>query len=334
MDSILSQIRNIDRVLIIDDGSSDLTPEICDAYLINQPQVDVIHKENGGVSSVRNLGIKLTRTDWLFFVDGDDQLSPYALENMQQYLDDTSSEVLLFLFESIDETGKLVSETTKTSGEEDFICGDELTLWKQTVLYTNQVEKAKYASFSRGASWGKLFRTKFLQNNNILFDERLPVSEDLVFAFKYLHFAKQLRLIYKTVYQYRQSIVGISRNFSAHVLSKIRYVGDSYKEVLVFFDEYEIKDYHEGYIDRCMRQAVWALKSGPYHSGCHWKRNQRIAWIRKLVSIPWVEEAVTEYPHIERTDNLCLLISILLKLRLLNIMDILFHSYIAIRKRK
>ena len=172
------------------------------------------------------------------------------------------------------------------------------------------------------------------QDNNVFFDERLPVSEDLIFTFRYLHFAKQLRLVYKIAYQYRQSVVGISRNFSESALSKIRYVGDAYKDVLDCFDEFETRVYYEGYVDRCMRQAVWALKSGPYHSACPWNRNQRIAWIRELVMIPWVNEAVNKYAGIERTDKLCLIISLLLRYRLFSLMDVLLHSYNAVRKRR
>lgn len=82
VDSILNQTyRNIE-VILIDDGSPDLCPEICDQYAVKDSRVRVLHKENGGVSSARNAGLDIARGEYITFVDSDDYLEPCMYEMM------------------------------------------------------------------------------------------------------------------------------------------------------------------------------------------------------------------------------------------------------------
>lgn len=82
VNSILNQTyRNIELILV-DDGSPDLCPRICDQYAANDSRVRVLHKENGGVSSARNAGLDIARGEYIAFVDSDDYLEPCMYEMM------------------------------------------------------------------------------------------------------------------------------------------------------------------------------------------------------------------------------------------------------------
>ena len=72
IDSILYQSFNDFEVLLIDDGSIDNSGEICDEYAVKDSRVRVFHKENGGVSSARNVGLGNAVGEWVTFVDSDD----------------------------------------------------------------------------------------------------------------------------------------------------------------------------------------------------------------------------------------------------------------------
>ena len=72
LDSVLSQTYKNLEILVVDDGSSDCTGEILDDYEKKDQRIRVIHKENGGVSSARNIGIEAATGDYIGFVDGDD----------------------------------------------------------------------------------------------------------------------------------------------------------------------------------------------------------------------------------------------------------------------
>ena len=78
IDSILSQSLTDFELLLIDDGSIDGSGAICDAFAEKDNRVRVFHKENGGVSSARNLGLNEAKGEWVCFVDSDDELMPNA----------------------------------------------------------------------------------------------------------------------------------------------------------------------------------------------------------------------------------------------------------------
>ena len=79
IDSILAQTFTDFELLLIDDGSRDKSGEICDEYANKDCRVKVFHKENGGVSSARNLGIDESKGEYLFFVDSDDIISSFYI---------------------------------------------------------------------------------------------------------------------------------------------------------------------------------------------------------------------------------------------------------------
>ena len=86
IESILTQTETDFELLLIDDGSKDKSGLICDEYAQKDERVNVIHKENGGVSSARNLGIEKANGEWICFIDADDYVRQDFLSNIQQYL--------------------------------------------------------------------------------------------------------------------------------------------------------------------------------------------------------------------------------------------------------
>jgi len=80
LNSIISQTCVSWECILIDDGSSDNSGSICEGFAHKDTRFKVIHKENGGVSSARNLGIEKAQGKWLYFCDADDTLVPQALD--------------------------------------------------------------------------------------------------------------------------------------------------------------------------------------------------------------------------------------------------------------
>ena len=80
IDSILAQTFTNFELILVDDGSPDNSGKICDDYAARDPHICVFHKENGGVTSARSLGVENAKGEWVMFVDGDDKIFPYALD--------------------------------------------------------------------------------------------------------------------------------------------------------------------------------------------------------------------------------------------------------------
>lgn len=87
IDSVLAQTYADFELLLIDDGSKDKSGEICDEYAQKDARVRVFHKENGGVSSARNLGLDNARGEWVAFVDSDDYIEENYLKSFEGNLD-------------------------------------------------------------------------------------------------------------------------------------------------------------------------------------------------------------------------------------------------------
>lgn len=95
IDSILTQTHKDIELLLIDDGSTDLSGYICDRYAAEDNRVSVFHKSNGGVSSARNFGIDNANGDWIMFVDGDDWIDTKFIEKMLTKAADEDADIVM-----------------------------------------------------------------------------------------------------------------------------------------------------------------------------------------------------------------------------------------------
>ena len=100
IDSVLAQTYKDFELLLIDDGSKDSSGTICDEYAAQDARVKVFHKENGGVSSARNVGLDHARGEWIMHLDGDDWIEHDMLERLIQkgYFSKGSLEVLFLSY--------------------------------------------------------------------------------------------------------------------------------------------------------------------------------------------------------------------------------------------
>lgn len=107
IESILKQTCENIEILLVDDGAKDSSGKICDSYAKKDKRIRVIHKENGGLSDARNTGAAQARGKYLFFVDGDDSVSPFMVEKAVNCAEKLQADMVFFDFESIEEeTGR------------------------------------------------------------------------------------------------------------------------------------------------------------------------------------------------------------------------------------
>ena len=190
IDSILAQAFTDFELLLIDDGSKDKSGEICDEYAVKDKRVRVFHKENGGVSSARNLGLDKAQGEWVYFVDSDDLVLADALETFNG-LTKSNSELVMAGFCTSEENG-MVREQPK--------------LMRQCELSVVEALKEMYAPSDfcyQGYLCCKLFKKKWIQQNHLRFDENISFNEDRLFIVKYLCCSKAcISYTTKAVYNY------------------------------------------------------------------------------------------------------------------------------------
>lgn len=187
LDSILTQDFADFELILVDDGSSDGSGEICDEYAEKDNRIVVIHKENGGVSSARNVGVAAARGDFIGFVDSDDLIEPNMYKLMLRVQQETGAEIVQCRHNRSSEIASLPeSNACKIITGEEFV----RDLFKLTGSdYTNQV-----------ALWAKVYCRK-LWHRGILF----PLGhdyEDEQETYKVCLQAEKIALIPDVLYHY------------------------------------------------------------------------------------------------------------------------------------
>ena len=173
LDSILVQKYDGLEVLLIDDGSTDGSADICKEYTGKYPCFTYIHKDNGGASSARNTGIKLARGKWIFFIDADDVLPSDAIKSLTALSVDENADLIV--------GGYSINDTKKNTTT--VFCVPEPVLNRTEAANMLFLEN-KYGY--QGYIWNKLFRRSVIAGNDILFDEHYAFNEDRLFCVEFV----------------------------------------------------------------------------------------------------------------------------------------------------
>lgn len=200
VDSVLEQsFKNIE-VILVDDGSPDKCPEICDCYAKQDDRVIVVHKENGGLSSARNAGLKIARGRYIYFVDSDDWIVGNALEILLTIMQNTKSDVVIASYD-------LFFDETKTIEELPIKIKDEVISGRDVVDKLTGGQGASYV-----IACNKLYKRELFQT--ISFREGY-IHEDCIIAHRIFGQCNSVACTSQAVYFYRRrtnSIMGMGRN--------------------------------------------------------------------------------------------------------------------------
>ena len=109
VDSIINQTYKNLEIILVDDGSPDLCPVMCDKYAERDSRITVIHKENGGLSDARNFGIDAASGEYIAFVDSDDYINENYIEKLSEAMHKDNADISLCSLLVVDEKGKKLS---------------------------------------------------------------------------------------------------------------------------------------------------------------------------------------------------------------------------------
>lgn len=189
VDSVLSQAYPGVEVILVDDGSTDDSPVICDAIAAAFPSVKVIHKDNGGVSSARNAGLSAAAGDHVMFLDSDDILTPDSLRLMAV----EEADLVLAGFRKI--TDARVTEVNVPEKHAVYAGLEDMNLFLDDVI-------GEKDCFLLNSSCFKLYRRSLITGQDLKFDESLRYGEDKMFVFSYLLYASSAAVVPQPVYDY------------------------------------------------------------------------------------------------------------------------------------
>lgn len=229
VDSVLSQTYSNLEILLIDDGSTDSSGEICDEYATRDGQIRVIHQKNGGLSAARNAGLDAASGQYICFIDSDDFVAPHFLEVLYRALQEEKAQVSACVYRRFQD-GQITAEEI---------------LMQQRIAWTRHeaiLELTKTADHRRGEfvaiSCNKLYIRSLFENL------RFPVGKLHEDEFMILPLLLQIERMVKcedVLYFYRQrtdSITGTERQYDARHLEVL----DAYRERCVVLNAPEYED--------------------------------------------------------------------------------------------
>lgn len=201
VESIVAQTFSDWELLLIDDGSKDNSGALCDEYADADDRVSVFHKENGGVSSARNLGLEKACGDWVMFVDADDWISNDCLEICLHEAIENDLQLLQFGFYRVFEDNRLQTEVKRTTvvmNGGDYVANGSLNV----------------------CVWGAFINRKIIVDNNLRFDEHLKLAEDQLFILSIFRIITRAKFLSLPLYFYLQRESSATHNMcSADIYS-------------------------------------------------------------------------------------------------------------------
>lgn len=189
------------EIIIIDDGSTDETLSKLKKIKNNYPNIiNIISKNNGGVSSARNVGIRHSKGEYITFLDIDDLVLPEYIPTILDAVDDVTIDLgICGYYESV--SGEITFERSKKC-----ISDDLDSLLRSVVSYHGICS----------ALWNKIFKSDVIKNNNIFFDEEISVGEDLLFITTYITYIRWWKEIPQILYEYRITSTSIMQNIRSN----------------------------------------------------------------------------------------------------------------------
>lgn len=229
--SIVGQTYQELEIILVDDGSLDNCPRMCDEWAEKDRRIKVIHKENGGLSSARNIGLDMAEGDYIAFVDSDDYIKPNMYEIMLRSAIETDADIAC--------CGRI-----RISEKKQFDC---FVLDEPTIFSGKEaIQQLLTGGCIDEASWDKLYKKELFDKRRFPLGE---INEDLVPVVKILGECKKIVHVGKPYYYYCENWGSITKSQYSPKLQIVlkhldeveKYISESYEMLLSEFKVLEAR---------------------------------------------------------------------------------------------
>lgn len=194
IESVLNQTYEDYELILVDDGSPDFCPQICDIYAYEDSRIRVIHQKNRGVSSARNIGLSESTGKYIVFLDGDDVLCADVLLKIDAIIHENANPDII------------IGNIVHWDGKDDKIIVDNGKYMRQqedkSIFGINELFARNHVQLPWRV-YQSVYNRKFLEQNRLCFDETLVCAEDLDFYLRVLEKVSSYRLTDAALVKYR-----------------------------------------------------------------------------------------------------------------------------------
>ncbi|SEA73022.1 Glycosyltransferase involved in cell wall bisynthesis [Xylanibacter ruminicola] len=278
---IFGQTYNDWELILVDDGSTDDSGQLCDELASSDERIKVVHKENGGLGSARNVGLDAAQGDYVWFYDVDDEAKPNLLEYSVQQMESHELDMLQFSFRAI----------TPSLGVQEDVHLNERMIEGQKQLRDAFLDDILFVRNGNGFAWNKFYRRSFLEKNRLCFENQ-QIQQDEVFNLKCYHYIERLYLSPVILYDYY--IYNTGNNRSRFISNRF----DIYVSIREHFETLR-KDWSinnsrfENYLQLrfygCVDQS---LRFNMLHPDCPWNRRKKKGEMERVLNHKYTIEAI------------------------------------------
>lgn len=262
IESVCAQTYHNWNLIIVNDGSSDHSGEICDEYAGKDDRIRVFHISHAGVSTARNIGLKMADGDWIGFLDSDDFLYPVMIERSLEEVLKRQCNLLIFGYQTFPQIKNRSVDYDKRYISYVELANDYKELSALNLINTN---------------WNKLYRRKIIEENQIVFPKNISLGEDLIFNLQYFRVCGGIDIIPDILYRYRYGVPdSLSNTHRIDFLELQKMVKGSIEETF---------DYDANMVAYAMENYVCNVISGLIGTVYHGKlkREEKLQILRRCI---------------------------------------------------
>lgn len=284
IDSIVNQTYKNIEIILVDDGSKDNSPVICDKYTKTYNNIITIHKSNEGLGLARNSGLKIATGKFVTFVDSDDFLKKNTIEELVKKVLITGSDTVIGGFERVTDDGKILF--VERYDEKVYSGADVLTCFFPHLLGSLPNKKDSM----RPSVWNALYNLSIIKKYEIKFpSEREFITEDMIFDMYYYKYAKKVCITSNSNYIYRYNNASLTNKYKSDRFDKIKYL---YNFVFDFFknnsDECYLRAKRQFFV--YLRMCIKQERKSKLSIICSLKN------IKKICNDKFTKDVISEYP--------------------------------------
>lgn len=241
IESIVNQRYKNLEIILVDDGSTDRCPEICDLYASKDSRIHVIHKTNGGLVSGRKAGMKVAAGEYIGYVDGDDWLGEGYFEEIANIIASEGSDIIVSDWTRVLFEQKVVIHNKSVKGN---YSGEKLKALKAEMISKGRFYKCGISTYV----WNKVFKKEIVYDCQMNVDDSIMIGEDACVSYAAMLKSKKVSIINNSDYHYRQHEASMLKKNGNYNL-EIKRLKALYKNLLIFTrQDKELKRQVEEYV--------------------------------------------------------------------------------------
>lgn len=280
IESILKQTFTDFELILVNDGSPDSSPVICDEYAKKDSRIKVLHKENGGLISARKAGLEVANGQYIGFVDSDDWIEPNMYEEFYTAMATGVDIAICGFYINFQDVEKTLSYDTGGFYNKKSLIHD---------IYPTMLYKGGYYEFGIMPSvWSKVFKRKLLLSHLPSIDNRINIGEDAACTFPCLLNAESIYILKDShLYHYRQNNLSMTKSYRKNYFETNIILFELLKKSFSSHDYQSLQSQLQYYIVYLTLSAVVNEMSNSNKKSM----KEKIQYIRKNVSVPIIKTA-------------------------------------------